>query len=247
MGFTADIANDVAEILSDTDEFAIPVIWTVTGGNTVLSKTCNAQVVLHNFYINDTGNAVVGTTSRIMVSEVSLKAAGFPTRDINNKFSLKGDVVTFTEEVNQTQITFNIREVFGNYQTGMITCTLGNYGSVTPPGRTIIGWIAAPILIRVKTTPGSEKQTLANGDLINIDYAINGSGKLPIPYLVGYTALTPFLMDNVNYSLVVTPAFDANAVLYAKATGTFDNSNNGGFAPDINVITVNASIPIWKS
>jgi len=247
VGFTADIAQDIADILSDTDEFAIPVIWTVTGGSTVVSKTCNAQVVLHNFYINDTGNAVIGTTSRIMVSEVSLKAAGFPTRDSNGKFSLKGDIVTFTEEVNQTQITFGIREVFGNYQTGMITCTLGTYGTVTPPGRTIIGWIAAPILIKVMTTPGTQKQTLANGDQINIEYAVDGQGKLPIPYLVSYTALTPFLMDNVNYSLVVTPAFDANAVLYTVATGTFNNANNGGFAPDINVITVNASIPIWKT
>lgn len=229
-------ANLIKQVTTDAAGFAIPVIFTITDGVTVTSKTCNAVAILHGLYIDERGVACVQATSRIMVSEPALVDAGFPTRDTNKKLSLKDCNVTFTDFATGVQATYVIREAIGNNFTGLTTCTLGTTGNVTPPGRIIIGWIVASIIANPVTATTGATQVLVNGDTIPSEYVLVG-GNLVVPYMVGYSALTTFLVD--NYLVQNIP--------YNKATGTFTPTPITAFLPDVNQITFDATIPIWKS
>lgn len=229
------ISGDIARILGDAGGFAIPVIFSVTNGKMVTAKTVNAVVTVHGLYINEQGVAVMTGTARIMVSESNLVAAGFPVRNDKNALALKGDTVTFTDTVTGIQSTWVINQQFGNNMTGLITCTLGAFGAVTPPGRLIIGWMPAPIEVFVTATPGTGTQTLANRDVILTDYSMNMDRTLTIPYMVGYQALTSFLINGR----------EIQSIIYSKPSGTFSNAKAGGFN-NSNRIKFDASIPIWS-
>lgn len=228
-----DVAGDIQQILTNDNEFASPVVFAATDGILVNSVTCNAVVTSHNLYIDDRGVATVSSTARLMVSEGALTALLFPTRNVNNALSLKSNTVTFSDA--GIQATFVIREAFGNNRTGLITCTLGTYGAATPPGRTIIGWIQSPVIANLTATPSGNTQTLANGDVIPTDYSINVNRTLTIPYMVGYAALTSFLINGRAVQDIV----------YTKAAGMFSNAAHGGFNNG-NGVKFDAAIPIWK-
>ena len=234
-GLTAQIANDIAQITGNLSDFAIPVIFTITDGETVVSKTVNANAVSHGLYINENGVPVVSGVARIMVSEINLKNAGFPTRNTKQQLILKGCNVTFTDTVTGIQSTWIINENFGNQMSGLITCTLGSFGAATPPGRIIIGWIAAPITAFITATPGTGTQTLANGDIIPTDYSMNADRTLTIPYMVGYVALTTFLLNGRPIQ----------SVIYTQSLGKFSVAKSGAFNNGDN-IKFDASIPIWQ-
>jgi hypothetical protein len=104
--------------------------------------------------------------------------------------------------------------------------------------RTVIGWKVCRVDVQVVTTPDGSTQTLGNGEVIPLQYALNNDGTLTIPYLatvVGIEVLTPFIIDN---GVIMNEPYDS-------ATGTFDNSVNGGFIPDVNIISFNASLPLY--
>jgi hypothetical protein len=124
------IAGDVAQITGDSKGFGIPVTFSVTMGETTTTKTVNAQVVAHGLYINESGVAVMSGVGRVMVSELNLVAAGFPTRNTNKSLSLKGVQVIFTDVVTGIASTWIINQCFGNNMSGLITCTLGAFGTV---------------------------------------------------------------------------------------------------------------------
>jgi hypothetical protein len=229
-------ANLTQQVTTDTSGFAIPVIFSVTNGIVVTSKICKAVVILHGLYIDESGIVKVGSTSRIMVSEPALKTVGFPTRDTNNKLILKDCGVTFTDIITGIQATFVIREAIGNSMTGLTSCTLGNAGTITPPGRTIIGWQPASIIVNVTATPSPNTQTLANGDIILTDYSLNINRTLTVPYMVGYAALSSFFLNGR----------EIQDVQYTAANGTFNNGLHGGFNNG-NQIKFDGSIPIWQS
>lgn len=231
----ATIRTDVQRIT--TGAFAVPVIFTVVGGMTVLSVTCQAIAICHHLTVNEYGQAVNnGKIARVTVSEYALNALSYPVRNSSGKINLINHRVTWTD-LNGNQVTFVIREQYPDETTGAIVCMLGEYGIVTPPGRTIVSWIGAPFAISiVDTVDPSVKQTLANGDIINVQYAINMDGTVTVPYLVGYVMLTPFMIDNNSIQDEV----------YNISTGTFDNSKYGGFVVG-NQIAFNASIPVWQS
>lgn len=235
------IREDLQRITTDTNEFAVPVLFSVTDGVTITSVTCNAIATKHNIVVDETTGLVStglmtnGRNVRIAVSELALKALSYPVRTVNNFVSLIGHTVTW-KDVSNVQITYVIREQYPDETTGLIVLQLGNYGVLTPPGRLIIGWMPAMIEVLIVASPNpANTQTLANGDIIPKEYALNLDGTLTIPYLVNRNVLTPFVFDNV-----VT-----QDVTYNKTTGTFDGSVIGGFQTN-NYITINASVPIWQ-
>lgn len=236
MGIMAMAAGLVQQVTTDTGGFATPVIFSVTNGMTTTVKTCNAVVILHGLYIDERGISMVAPTSRIMVSELALKALSFPTRDTNYKLALKGAAVTFTDSTTGQQVIFTIKMAVGNDFTAMVSCTLEQSGIMTPAGRLIIGWMPGSIIANITATPGSGTQTLANGDIIPTDYSMNSDRTLTIPYMVGYSALSSFFLNGR----------EIQDVAYTKATGTFSNAGHGGFN-NTNTIKFDGSIPIWQS
>jgi hypothetical protein len=235
LGLIAQAQQDILDITTDDDGFAVPVIFTTTDGVLVVTVTCNALAIKHSLVHNDQGMLVTGRNARVSVSELALLALNYPVRDTNNNVSLKGHTVTWTD-VSGVQATYQIKEQNPDESTGLIVCQLSNYGVVTPPGRLIIGWIVSRVdVLLVTVVDPLVKQTLANGDQINVQYVINNNGTLTIPYLATYNVLTPFIIDN---GVLQDEPYD-------QPTGTFDNSNYGGFQVG-NVISFNASIPVWQ-
>lgn len=213
--------------------FAVPVIFSVSSGSTVLSRTVNALAIKHHFQIGDTG-PVSAKTSRVTVSELALVESGYPVRDTNNEVKLINHKVTWTD-VSGVQATYVVRKQYPNDMLGKIVLELGEYKAVTPPGKLIIGWQPGKIVISVRSSPGTEKQVLANGDEILIEYAPNTDETLTIPYLAGKSVLTPFLIDGGILQ----------GVPYLSESGKFNISSFGGGFSDGNNIEINASIPIY--
>lgn len=235
MGLIAQIQNDVKTITTKGDDFALPVIFSVTNGVTVTTVTCNAIAVKHSIEVYDEEMRAIGRNARVTVSELALRELDYPVRDTNNRVTLLGNLVTWTD-VSGIQATYSIRHHYPDETLGLTVCFLSEYGAVTPPGRVIIGWIVSEFTLTIVATPDGSTQTLANGDAIPAQYALNNDGTLTIPYVGGYEVLTPFIIDNGVIQ----------DMPYNKTTGTFDNSRYGGFLID-NLISFNASIPIWKS
>jgi hypothetical protein len=120
-----DIADTVADITTDVDDgFAIPVIFSAPG-EPVVTKTVGAVVTIHGLAVDENGIATTSLTSRIMVSELALKDAGFPVRNGNGKLTMKDRTVQFVDARTETLLNFVIREAFDNRMTGLISCTLG--------------------------------------------------------------------------------------------------------------------------
>lgn len=237
MGIRDLIQADVKTILTNTGDFAHPVIFSVTGGSMVTTVTCNAMAYKHNIVWQDGMRIRVNSlNARVTVSELALKALGYPVRDTNNQVHLIGHRVTWTD-ISGVQITYTVTENYPNEVTGVILCRLSPIAVATPPGRVIIGWISSRFDLEVvETVDPDVKIELANGDEINAQYTLNDDGTLTIPYLVGYNVLTPFMIDG---GIVQIEPYDIE-------TGTFDNSVNGGFLPT-NKVSFNASIPVWQS
>ncbi len=102
-------------------------------------------------------------------------------------------------------------------------------------------WKVCPVIVLLVTTPDPDNtQTLGHGEVIPVEYALNGDGTLTIPYLnsvEGITVLTPFMVGNAPADTVVW--------VYNEAEGAyvFDNSAGGGFLVG-NSISFNASLPL---
>jgi hypothetical protein len=239
MNLISRIQKDLQQITTNTGgtPAVVPVIFSVTDGTTVTTATVNAIAVKHHLTIDpNSGEAVVGKNIRVTVSEKALVAANYPVRNNNNCVSLINHNVTWTD-ISGVQATYTVNTQFPDEITGSIVLFLADYATITPPGRLIIGWIQSPFTIVITNTPNpSITQTLANGDTIPVQYALNTDGTLTIPYMAGYTLLEPFFMDNSGYQ----------NISYIKSSGTFNGSAFGGFS-GVNVITFNASIPIWQS
>lgn len=236
MGLMQMAAKLTEQVTTSVGGFAAPVIFSVTNGITINTKICNAVPTLHGLYVDENGIAKVSPTSRIMVSELALMAVNYPTRDTNKKLVLKDNAVTFTDDITGAQVTFVIRMAIGNDKTGLISCTLGESGIMTPPGRTIIGWIPASIIANITATPGVSTQALPNGDVILTDYSMNGNRTLTVPYMVSYATLSTFLLNG-------RPIQD---IQYTKSNGTFNNGLHGGFNNGNN-IKFDGVIPEWQS
>ena len=230
MNIIDDIRNTTKDILSDTATgFATECIFSVTSGVTVVSVSCGAVCVKHNLTFDDMGAPVNSPTVRVTVSELTLAALDYPVRNTSNAVALKGHRVTFSDLTGE-QATYVVSEQFPNAQTGVIRLQMASYRLPTPPGRTIIGWIVGPVKIQIVTTPNGTTQTLANGDVIPIQYALNSNGSLTIPGIAGYNVLTPFMLSN----------FPIQDMPYTLSTGTFNYKFTVGREAAVNV-----SLPLY--
>lgn len=230
MSLIDDIRNTTKDILSDAATgFATECIFSVTSGDTVVAVTCGALCVKHNLSFNDMGAAVNSPTVRVTVNEETLTDLGYPTRNASNAVALKGHRVTFADLTGE-QATYIVSEQFPNAFTGVIRLQMASYRLPTPPGRTIIGWIVGPVKIQIVTTPNGTTQTLANGDVIPLQYALNSNGTLTIPGIAGYNVLTPFMLSN----------FPIQDMPYTISTGTFTYRFTVGRDAAVNV-----SLPLY--
>lgn len=199
-----DAALDVQE---DIEREGEDCIFSVVSGVTVVSKTVKAiPTAYSDLFSGDYGDGnVVAKIARLMVSELALKAVGYPVRNTANKVALKGHRITYTD-ISGSQATYIVKEQYPNGLTGLIRLDLSDYVVSTPPGRTIIGWISQAIYFQIVETPNGDMQTLANGDEIPTQYALNEDGSLTIPGIAGWNALTPFMysqfpIDNMPYDM----------------------------------------------
>jgi len=175
------------------------------------------------------GAPVNSPTVRVTVSELTLAALDYPVRNTSNAVALKGHRVTFSDLTGE-QATYVVSEQFPNAQTGVIRLQMASYRLPTPPGRLIIGWIVGAVKIQIVAVPNGTTQTLANGDVIPLQYALNGNGSLTIPGIAGYNVLTPFMLSN----------FPIQDMPYTLATGTFNYKFTVGREAAVNV-----SLPLY--
>lgn len=230
MNLIDDIRNTTRDILSDAATgFATECIFSVTSGETVATATCGALCVKHNLTFNDMGASVNSPTVRVTVSELSLTELDYPVRNTSNVVALKGHRVTFADLTGE-QATYIVAEQFPNAQTGVIRLQMASYRLPTPPGRLIIGWIVGAVKIQIVAVPNGATQTLANGDVIPLQYALNSNGSLTIPGIAGYNVLTPFMLSN----------FPIQDMPYTLSTGTF----NYKFTVNRDA-AVNVSLPLY--
>lgn len=174
MGINADAAEGVEDILSAEGQ---PCIFTVTDGVTFFSATVQAVPSSYTQLFDEGfgGTPTVSKTARCMVSERALVAAGYPVRNTAGKVNMKGHRITFDDN-NGEQVVFVVAEQYPNQLTGLIRLQLNDFVMAAPPGRTIIGWKPCIIRIQIVETPNSTTQTLINGDVIPLQYAVNDDG-----------------------------------------------------------------------
>lgn len=237
MSLVSQARNDVAKFTSNSNDFATPIIFTVTDGELITTATINGIASKHFFRLTDTGLIVNSKNAHVTVSELILNEASYPVRNKNNEVALVKHRVTWAD-ISGVQATYTIAEAFPNEMTGLIRCVLGDFKQKTPPGRLIIGWKVCEVVAEVVETPNPLRlQTLGNGEVIRIEYALNGDGKtITIPYMAGMEILTPFMVDS----------FPDQSMPFDDTTGKFGNTTDKFFIVG-NQIAFNASLPIYQS
>lgn len=116
----ADARDDIQDILTNTDEFANPVIFTPPGGQPV---TVNGLCIKHNLKFDEFGNAVSSKTERTTISEPALIAAGYTVRNAANEVALIGHKITWTDVMNITW-SYIIAQNIAGETNGIIVLTL---------------------------------------------------------------------------------------------------------------------------
>ena len=227
-----DLARkDVQRIITGVGNANSSILITTPGGT--ISKTLLGLAVKIHAGFDDMGKIVSSKTARVTLSEQKLTALGYPVRDSNNEVNLINHRVTWAD-VSGTVWTYVIKENYPDETLGNIVCQLVDYKSVPNPPKKIIYYKSAVIYGELVASNPTGTQTLDNGDVIPLQYVPNLDGTLTIPYTIGLSVLTPFMLSE-------TPIQD---MPFNKTTGTFDNSLGGGFYAD-SKIAFNASIPFY--
>lgn len=246
MDFLQQVKKDIQQIT--TTDFATSIVFTSPLGE---SKTVKGYAGKHSLNVNEIGFVTVNSKECYCnVSEQTLLNAGYITRDSNgNLISFAKHLVNWTDVSGQNK-TYIIQngQSKSDETVGLLVFTLAYFKTPDTPTRIIIGWTKARILADVVSVNTGQNQTLANGDVIPLQYVpfdpiydvdnnIIAYKKIAIPYLIsvpGINILTTFMIDNQPIQN------------YTYSAGTFDNSENGGFIPDENSVAFDAAIPIWN-
>lgn len=126
MGLLEDIQEDVRDILSDEEDFALPVTFTSNTNPTVI-VVCGALAFRHSLVVDsNTGLLVNGKNARITVSELSLSQLNYPVRNDANAVAMKDHIVSWTDASKQTR-TYIVTQQFPDESTGLILLELGTY------------------------------------------------------------------------------------------------------------------------
>lgn len=232
MGLMAQIIEDAAGFISDIDGFAVPILFTTPGGT--ISQNINGVAINHSTTVNDFGAPIRGKTARVTISENLLNATEYPVRNTDNTIALKDHLVSWTDSAGLFYYGI-ITEILPDRSLGLVRCIVSDYKTGAGPRR-IVAYKPARIFANLVDTPDPDQtQTLDNGDVIPLQYALNDDKTLTVPYCIGISVLSPFLIDN---GVIQDIAFN-------KTTGTFDNSSHGGLFVTQNTV-INAAIPIYQ-
>ncbi|MBX2906161.1 MAG: hypothetical protein KF744_08995 [Taibaiella sp.] len=194
---TARVARDVRRIT--TRDFAIPLTFQPPGGSAVTVKGYQSKV---QWDVSEPGSGgltyITANTKKVYcsVSEAELTDAGYVTRDSNgNLITFKGHLVTCTD-VGGQELTYIIQkgQSRADETVGHITFILGYYELPSVPGKVIMGWKQASITAQIVVTPDGSTQTLNNGDVIALQYALNNDG-----YGLWTSGTTYLVGSYVNY------------------------------------------------
>jgi hypothetical protein len=220
-------------ITTDANGFGTAITFVAPDNS--YTKTVTAVASKHMLKIDENGFKSIARTATLAVSEAALISAGYPTRNAKNEVALLHHKVSWTD-VSGLTWTYTVRQNRPDDTIGLITLVLDNYDAPVTPERIIIGWAPGKIYVNLVTTPGPATQTLDNGDVIPLEYVINGDGTFTVPYLIsvsGINVLTPFMLN--NNSIAMQP----------YAGGIFTPDADTVFAVG-NEIAFNAALPIWS-
>lgn len=126
MGLYEDAINDAADITSDTDGFAVPVLITDSNG---LQITVNALHAKHHLAIDSEGRQVSGKTASVAVAEKNIIAVNpfFLIRDpLTNEVVMKGYKVTATDSAGVV-CHYKIQQQFPDETNGLLVFTLSDF------------------------------------------------------------------------------------------------------------------------
>ena len=123
------IRGDIGRILTDARNPGIaPVLFSTPSSVTpAVSVTVNALPVNVSTGIDpNTGAMVESRRARVTVSEAALTAASYPVRNSNNKVSMKGHLVSWS---NSAGVTYNgtIITAYPDETTGNIVFDVADY------------------------------------------------------------------------------------------------------------------------
>lgn len=122
----ADIAEDIVDITTSSDEFADPITFATPAAiDPPVTVTINGIAIRHSTAVNDMGAGVIGKIARVTICEAALVAAGYPTRNADNKIALVNHKVSYSDANGDTYNAV-IREVVPSHKFGLIVCHLGD-------------------------------------------------------------------------------------------------------------------------
>ncbi len=124
MGLMDTAKAAIKRITSDLNGFARSLSF-VSGDGLSTATISGLHSKIH--MATDTeGNNVNSKKAYVSFSESLLTDVGYPTRDANNEFAMKGHLVTVIDSTGNS-VQYVIREIFPDEAVGLMVCILGDY------------------------------------------------------------------------------------------------------------------------
>lgn len=124
-----DLRADAKDMLTNEDEFAMPVTLTSLGEEPV-TVTVGALAVKHYFFYDIDGTIKNAKNSRVTVHEDTLTDAEYPYRNSANNINMVGHIVTFTD-TSGIEWSYKVATQIPNETLGFILLNLIDYASST--------------------------------------------------------------------------------------------------------------------
>jgi hypothetical protein len=124
MSLLDQIAEDIRQIASNGDEFAVEAFFQAPGGQ---EATVNVIATKFGMAVDaQSGTAVNSKSASLSVSEKTLTDAGYTVRNANNEVALIKHKVSWTDSSGTTW-KYQIRENIPDETIGLIVCILSDY------------------------------------------------------------------------------------------------------------------------
>lgn len=125
MGLLDIARQDVLNITTNTDEWAVPMTFTTPDQATTVS--INGLHTKHLLEVKmDTQERVNSKKSSVSVSEADLVATGYPVRDMNtNEVALLGHLVSVKDSTGRVW-NYIVNQNYPDETLGLIVCILGD-------------------------------------------------------------------------------------------------------------------------
>ncbi len=126
MALLDDIKQDIQDITSDIDEFAVSLTLLAPTGETVTLGGLHTKH--HLGFDSDSGRDVNTKNAHISFSEKLLLTnnPSYPVRNVRNEVYLEGHKVTAKDSTG-VEVTYRIATWFPDETVGLIMCTLSDW------------------------------------------------------------------------------------------------------------------------